>query len=110
MAEAVLCDGRVDGGAEGDGSDLPAAAAAPMPDIASATAPASEKADPATDSIEGGGEQSEGEGGRRQVGEGAEDSGETDIGACGVLERLGAEVAEGLRCDDDILTAFFFPL
>ena len=82
----------------------------PVPDIASATAPASEKADPATDSIEGGGEQSEGEGGRRQVGEGAEDSGETDIGACGVLERLGAEVAEGLRCDDDILTAFFFPL
>ena len=76
-----------------------------MPDTASATAPASEEADPATDSIEGGGEQSEGEGGRRQGGGGAEDSGETDIGACGVLERLGAEVAEGLRCDDDILAA-----
>ena len=105
VGEAVFGGGSVDGGTVGDGCALPAAVLACVPVTAAATAPASEKADPATDSSVGSGERREGESDLRQNADGAVDCVEASSGAGGVLERLGAEGADESRGEGAIVAA-----
>ena len=104
--QAVFGDGSIDGGTAGGGCALPAAALACVPVPATATAPASEEADPVTDFPVGSGERCEGEADLWQSADGAVGCGVVSSGVCGVLERLGAEGTDESRDGVAIFDAF----